>query len=292
MSAVGTRPVPDGEALARETPEWQRWLSVYGIVRRALGESPWATADSIAIAHAPPASGQDEGQDYPLLVGAVITVDATRVTALLRGLFAAAGLPVVRLTPERSLALLTAAVAEDAARIEVLAPGIGAPAATLSAVAALATVPLLHGCRRALAAQVPPSWAHGHCPVCGAWPTLAEARGVERTRHFRCGRCGSGWYAGWLRCPYCGNGDHRCSGSLVPDETASRQRVETCEACHGYVKTLTVLLATPAEELALADLCSVALDVVAIEHGYRRPPALGRMASARVVAALLPGSPR
>ena len=57
-------------------------------------------------------------------------------------------------------------------------------------------------------------WDRGYCPVCGAWPALAELVGAEKRRVLRCGRCGTWWSWLVLLCPYCGNDDHRTLGTL------------------------------------------------------------------------------
>ena len=279
MTEVVTRARP---APAPDFPEQQPWLRLYEEVRRGLDAPPWAR-----VTHA---AARADGT--PLLADAVIAVDVAPASRLLRGLFeraASAGPPATsldpaRLTDDRALALLGAAVAEDGQRIGALALALGAHPDALGVVAALGVMPLLHACRRALSASVSEAWTHGYCPVCGGWPTLAEARGVERTRRFCCARCGGDWAAGWLRCPYCSNTDHRRSAALVDGGTGPRHRVETCEVCRGYVKTLTVLVATEPAEIALADFRSVALDLVAIDHGYQRPAGPGRLSSTHLVA--------
>lgn len=280
MTEVVTRARP---APAPEFPELQPWLRLYEEVRRGLDAPPWAR-----VTHA---AAQADGA--PLLADAVIAVDVAPASRLLRELFkraASAGPPATsldpaRLTDDRALALLDAAVAEDEPRIGAMALALDAHPGALAGVAALGVMPLLHACRRALPTSVSEAWTHGYCPVCGGWPTLAEARGVERTRRFCCARCGSDWAAGWLRCPYCSNTDHRRSDALVVGGSGPRLRVETCEVCRGYVKTLTVLMATEPAEIALADFRSMALDLVAIDQGYRRPAGPGRLSSIRVVAA-------
>jgi FdhE protein len=120
---------------------------------------------------------------------------------------------------------------------------------------------------------MPAIWDAGACPICGAWLALAEMRGLEKTRRLRCGRCGGDW--GYLpyRCAYCGTHDQRRIGSLVPEAEAESRRVETCDACHGYLKSLATLLPWPAEEVPLADLASVELDLAARDRGYDRPAA-------------------
>ncbi|MGH7278186.1 MAG: formate dehydrogenase accessory protein FdhE, partial [Candidatus Rokuibacteriota bacterium] len=116
-----------------------------------------------------------------------------------------------------------------------------------------------------------PEWSQGYCPVCGGWPTLAEARGLERSRQLRCGPCGGDWRTTWLRCPYCGNDDHHRLGSLVPDGGGETRKVETCEGCRGYIKTLATLTPRAGAGVMLEDLATVDLDVAALEQGYERP---------------------
>ena len=265
------------------SPELRPWVALCEEVRRALGDPVWASATR---GPAPPPEG------IPLLADAVLSIDVKRVVPWLGALLERAvempgpaqTLRAERFTEDHMVPLLGAAIAEDGARIAALAHDLDADPAALGAVAGLAVMPALHAARRSLQGAVPTGWTQGYCPVCGAWPTLAEARGVERTRHFRCARCGSGWFAGWLRCPYCGNGDHLRAGALVPDGAGAGHRVEICEICRGYVKTLTVLLPIEPAGIALADLDSLGFDLAAMAQGYHRPPGERRVASARVVA--------
>jgi FdhE protein len=112
-------------------------------------------------------------------------------------------------------------------------------------------------------------WDRGYCPVCGAWPGLAELVGPERRRVLRCVRCAAGWSWALLLCPYCGNDDHRRLGMLL--EERSPQRIDVCEVCHGYVKAITSYAAVSAARLVAEDVATADLDVVATGAGYRRP---------------------
>jgi FdhE protein len=130
-------------------------------------------------------------------------------------------------------------------------------------------------------------WDRGFCPVCGAWPALAELVGAEKRRVLRCGRCGSSWSWLVLLCPYCGNDDHRSLGTLTPQRerafeggsagageagpSRTRERLDTCEACHGYVKSVATFHSVPTPQLAAEDAATVDLDVNARERGYTRP---------------------
>ena len=266
-------------------PELRVWASLCEDVRQELREPPWG---SVIRGPEPPTEGA------PVLADATLAIDLGRAVSWLRRLVvsaAAAGGPAAtirpgRLSRERALDLLAAAVAEH--EVDELARELDAEPGALAAVACLGAMPLLHAARRAVERSVPATWAHGYCPVCGAWPTLAEERGVERRRHFRCARCGGGWFAGWLRCPYCDSNDHRQAAALVPDDAGARHRVDACEACRGYVKTLTVLLPTEPADIALADLHTLELDLGALARGYHRPPPARRAASTRIVAGPVP----
>ena len=126
-------------------------------------------------------------------------------------------------------------------------------------------------------------WDRGYCPICGAWPALAELVGAEKRRVLRCGRCGAWWSWLVLLCPYCGNDDHRSLGTLReavvrPDpaspaaaEPPSRDRVDVCERCHGYVKAVATFTSVPTVRLAAEDAATVHLDLGAREAGYTRP---------------------
>jgi FdhE protein len=184
--------------------------------------------------------------------------------------------------------LLAASLRSDAARFTAIADAAGADADALRAVAALLPVPLLHACRRRHAGRLPVSWVEGHCPLCGAWPACAEVRGIERSRHFRCGRCGSEWHARLLHCPFCATPDHADLVSLVPEDVAAASHagaIDACRRCHGYVKTFARLQGCAPEDVLIEDLASVHLDAAALARGYARPPGTGRPLDATVTAA-------
>ena len=116
-------------------------------------------------------------------------------------------------------------------------------------------------------------WDRGYCPVCGSWPALAELVGAEKRRVLRCGRCGTWWSWLVLLCPYCGNDDHRYLGTLIEGDVRphSKDRVDTCERCHGYVKSVATFHSVPTPRLAAEDAATVHLDVGARDAGYTRP---------------------
>jgi FdhE protein len=173
------------------------------------------------------------------------------------------------------LTLFRASLCQDSMPTIEAAASCGAEAGALHAVIALLSVPFLQTCNRRWASLVSRSWLEGYCPLCGAWPAFAESRGIERTRFFRCGRCGSEWHARPLHCPYCGVDDHNALVSLVPENAGLNAVMEGCRSCLGYVKTFARLQGCPPDMVMLDDLASVHLDLAALGQGYTRPSGAG-----------------
>ena len=258
--------------LARGRAEWRPWLVVLEAVRDASRDAAWAEAVPAVTMASDPRS--------PLLAGATVTVPAGRLRRWLTDLLeraASGGGPAATLAAvtsadaEQLAALFAAGLEQDTERVVTLAETLGTDRNALQAVAAVAPRPLLHACARRWSAHVAPTWEAGFCPVCGAWPLVAEARGLERARRLRCTRCAADWGAEWLRCPYCGTREHERLGALVPEDAPETRRVETCDVCRGYLKTITTLAPTAPEDLGLLDLTTVELDVAAVAAGYARP---------------------
>lgn len=227
------QPVLDrARALARERQEAAPWLELW---QKALSTPPWHRTVKL-----------NGAAERPLLAGAEVTIHARSLARAVRALVT---------TTHDSRTLIEAAIAHDELPDE------------LGPIAQLAAMPLLHALRQAHPTS--PSWQHGHCPLCGDWPALAELRGLERERHLRCGRCGSDWRSD-ARCPSCGA---RELALLVPESDPESRRVETCSACNSYVKTITTIAPIMAEAVPLEDLATVELDLAALDRGYARPPA-------------------
>jgi FdhE protein len=180
--------------------------------------------------------------------------------------------------------LIGAAVRQDRDELAVVAAEQELDAGALASITHLAALPLLRNAGRALQDRVPRHWPHGYCPICAAWPTLAERRGLDRSRWLRCGRCAGEWEMEWLMCGYCGERDHNRLGSLVSEDDGDRLKVETCTSCKGYLKSIATLQAIPAFDLLLQDLETVELDLVALERGYIRPEESGFRLESRVTS--------
>lgn len=272
MSAVGRL-----DQLATLHPEWRQWLSVVRVINVELSDSTW---------DANPPRLAEAADLAPMLAGAALRPEGMTVARLLdrltdaaraQGLHALAGegLQSPPTTPAEALTVFLAAVNEDPAALDGHAARRGASSEGFRTLARLLPMPYLHACARQWAARPRTLWSQGYCPVCGAWPTLAEVRGIDRARHLRCGRCGAGWPVPVLACTYCGSTDHDMLGTLVVDDKLPRFSVDTCLACSGYLKSLNTLQATPSEDIIAVDLESVEFDLAALERGFLRPAEAG-----------------
>jgi len=281
-------PVSDLETLARNDPTVAPLALLQAVAVEAANDPAWASSAGTATILAAPGCREDRGgprtaeERAPLLHGLTLTVDAGRQRALLHRLaapLAGSGPPEDRALDALfgaadfdPLALLTASVRQDVASVEAIAARAGADTAVLAVVGHAATLPLLLACaRRAEHTIESTSWKHGYCPLCAAWPTLAEIRGLARDFVLRCGRCASGWRFVQRGCAFCGNQDQQSQGYFAAEQERETRRASVCDACHGYLKMVTTLGPLSISELMLRDLQSLELDVTAIEHGYARP---------------------
>ena len=273
-TAAGLRSDPTTRLaeVARRRPEWQGWIGLLDVARRAMDGGRWPLA--LTPARISPSASRRE----PLLHNRTLRVDAGRAQSLIEELAFTAGeieggrsLRGLRVSRADSLALMSSAIIGNTHVIQLLATQQDVDPAALDSLAHMAALPLLQACSQQLQSLLPHHWPEGYCPICAAWPMLAERRGLDRSRRLRCGRCAADWEVEWLYCIYCGERDHRQLGSFAPDESGELLKVETCETCHGYLKSVASLQGLPPLELLLQDLETVELDLVALERGYHRP---------------------
>jgi formate dehydrogenase maturation protein FdhE len=123
-------------------------------------------------------------------------------------------------------------------------------------------------------ANVAPDREHrrGHCPFCGGAAWISARREGSLTEGARrmlgCALCGMEWIFGRILCPSCFEEDpHKLSA--FRDEKHPTVRIEACETCHRYVKSIDLSEdARPIPEVD--DLSSIAMDLWAIEQGFTR----------------------
>jgi FdhE protein len=282
---VTTQTTSNTAELERRFPEWSPWLAVIDQVLREAADVKWE-----ALVPTPPAS---QAVKVPRLSGAALNLEPAVVGAwsqrLLRsacqsGAPKMAALDGAKLPRLNAADLLKLSLCQNWQALREIAIDLGVDADALQAVAALVPVPFLQACHRRWRQSLSQSWSEGYCPVCGAWPTLAEVRGIERSRYLRCGRCGASWQFRCLSCCYCGMTNHEELVSLMPEKSGANAVIEACKRCLGYVKTFTTLQGSAPIKVMVDDLASVDLDIAALERGYRRPAGAGYTLDVTIVS--------
>jgi FdhE protein len=265
-----------------------------GPLARLQAEAFRAAADDGWAEGVPDFSQRSAEPSVPLLHQQTLRVDVDRVRRLLgrladlaarqSGSVADSARALGRAVERGRLdeaALLGATIVLDGDDLATLAEAADVEAGLLATLSHLAALPLLQACgRQGMALRErqngsAPGWQAGYCPVCAAWPTLAETRGLERQRWLRCGRCGAGWSYDHQRCASCGTHDHRGLGYLAAEAERDARQAITCTACRGYLKAVTTFGRLDPAEVMVQDLLTLELDLAAVEEGYSRPETPG-----------------
>jgi FdhE protein len=116
------------------------------------------------------------------------------------------------------------------------------------------------------------------CPICGglAVAGLLREEGHGAGRALVCGLCGFAWRVPRAVCPQCGEADV-ARLAVYRDDTWPAVRLDACETCRTYVKTVDRTADGHADPI-VDDLASLPLDLWAFAQDYRRMrPALLRV---------------
>jgi len=106
------------------------------------------------------------------------------------------------------------------------------------------------------------------CPLCGNKPQAGALRpeGDGGKRSLICALCALEWEYRRIVCPACGEEDVRKLAVYTAEEL-SHVRVEACDTCHTYIKTVD--LTKDGRAVPVVDeLATLPLDLWATEHGY------------------------
>jgi FdhE protein len=121
------------------------------------------------------------------------------------------------------------------------------------------------------------SYTQAFCPFCSRKPALAVLRplGEGARRNLVCGFCLCEWEFRRIVCPNCDEKDYAKLPVYTADEFPYI-RVECCDACRTYVKSIDLSKNGLADPL-VDELASIPLDLWARERGYSklRPNLLG-----------------
>jgi formate dehydrogenase accessory protein FdhE len=112
--------------------------------------------------------------------------------------------------------------------------------------------------------------SHALCPFCNRKPALGVLRqmGDGGARSMMCSFCGAEWDFRRIVCPGCGEENDK---HLVVFTASDFDyiRVECCDSCKTYIKTIDLTKDGHAEPL-VDELASAPLDLWAREHGYAK----------------------
>ena len=116
-------------------------------------------------------------------------------------------------------------------------------------------------------------WWKGYCPICGSEPYIAELKsegGAEGARFLVCSSCNFEWRFNRLKCPFCENEDHKKLRYFYAEKEGRAYRVDVCEKCKRYIKTIdTNKLGIDFIPL-LEDIGTLHLDILAQKEGYKK----------------------
>lgn len=111
--------------------------------------------------------------------------------------------------------------------------------------------------------------AVGSCPICGSLPLISSLEEKEGYRHATCSFCRHDYRIKRIACPVCGEEDQNKLTFFTVDEEPGF-RVDVCESCKTYIKTIDFRQLDRVAVPVLDDLDSLALDYVAAGQGYKR----------------------
>lgn len=108
------------------------------------------------------------------------------------------------------------------------------------------------------------------CPVCGGKPLVAVLRpeGDGGKRFLVCWFCTTEWEFRRILCPFCGEEDHAKLPRYAAEGIAA-VRVEACETCHSYLKSIDLTVDGHAVPL-VDEVATASLDLWAMENGFQK----------------------
>ena len=118
--------------------------------------------------------------------------------------------------------------------------------------------------------QPPPAGDRFACPICGSRPQTAVLRpeGDGGKRFLLCSLCLTEWEFRRILCAACGEENYQKLPRYCAEDVAA-VRVEACDTCHFYLKSIDLTVDGLAVPL-VDEVAAVPLDLWAAEHGYKK----------------------
>ncbi|GAC1474188.1 MAG: hypothetical protein NVSMB9_24080 [Isosphaeraceae bacterium] len=153
-----------------------------------------------------------------------------------------------------------AALLDEESPIEDRAAALDLNPVLVRSVLRITCLPVFAACSETLAEHRGEGlWTGGDCPNCGSPPAIAESRGLEQRRYWRCGVCAADWEGERLRCPFCGITDHRKLHYRFVEGQQDQYRLGICDGCGGSLKVVSTLRPLTAAGLLVAELATLHL---------------------------------
>ena len=223
----------------------------------------------------------DEG--FPLMDSEDFSVDRNSWERLFRNLcqlsldenpvLASAGKTLLEAMDSGTLDMIrlsTAVLDNNAEAMEQFAKDLGVPQPVLQALAKLSLQPALLATAAVVAKGfAEENWQQSYCPICGGLPAIAALVGEEGKREALCSFCGHFWQLPRLQCPFC-SAEKQEDLRYFYGEGEDLYRVYVCEQCKGYIKVVDTREGGDPRGLAVDDVITTHLDLLAEDEGYQR----------------------
>lgn len=112
-------------------------------------------------------------------------------------------------------------------------------------------------------------WLKNFCPICGSLPYLSLLKEEVGKKFLICSWCSCQWRYERISCPFCTNKEQD-SLSYFYGEGEEAYRIDTCEKCKQYIKTIDLRKVELIDPI-LEDISTLHLDLIASKKGYKRP---------------------
>lgn len=112
------------------------------------------------------------------------------------------------------------------------------------------------------------TWNQPFCPICGNMPSMATVNEKKASRNLWCRFCDNIWSFDTTICPYCFNNDLK-SIHIIFLTDGKPIRIEACENCKNYIKTVDELVAFKKYNLSVKYVETFYLDMLAKDYGYQ-----------------------
>ena len=162
-------------------------------------------------------------------------------------------------------------VTDSRASMEAISNEIKAQVDVLSFLTYSSVIPSIEEYVRRLLEDGPKaaSWTRGDCPVCGSAAGLAIL-GEKGNRILVCHFCRHKWAAQRMFCPFCENREQKTLQYFY-SEDEPEYRIDTCNRCHTYLKTVDVRQVDRIVHLPLEQAATLHLDLLVREKGFKPP---------------------